>query len=74
MREAFKIGWPAQQPMLELLVPASGLDVGAARARAFRDFLDSPGADVLVAVERVAALASEASGKLRNAVDEVFAG
>jgi hypothetical protein len=39
-----------------------------------RDFLDSPGADVLVAVERVAAVASQVSGKFRYAVDWVFVG
>jgi len=74
MRETFKVGWKAQQPVCELLPPASGLDVDAARARALRDFLDSPGAYVLVAVERVAAAASQVSGKFRYAVDWVFVG
>jgi phenylacetate-CoA ligase len=71
MRNAPKVAQELRELTRVLLVPERGLDFDAARARILRDFRDRLGADVQVAVELVAAIAPEASGKFRYVVSRV---
>ena len=70
---AFKIVQESRELTRVMLVPEGGLDFDAARTRIEREFRGRLGAGVQVAVEQVATIAPEASGKFRYVVSKVAA-